>query len=142
MTRPLRKKPSDTLNLERILFKIQSNPVYTIIIVLIFIALILTVFAIVKTNNKQTTVEQLPQVVTTNTNTVEILVEKQSVLISTLEKNNQILDNNIKSLEKRLQAHTDLMKRMCEYIIVITVDKKIIPRQCLPEYKWTKEEGQ
>lgn len=141
MTRQYRKKPSDTLILERILLWVKSKPVYAVIGVLLFIALILSIIAI-RNSYKKEIVAEPPQVVSTNTNTLEILVEKQSVLISTLEKNNENLDNNIKSLEKRLQAHTDLMKRMCEYIIVITVDKKIIPRQCLPEYKWTKEEGQ
>jgi len=141
MTRQYRKKPSDTPMLERILLWVKSKPVYAVIGVLLFIALILSIFAI-RNSYKKEIVAEPPQVVSTNTNTLEILIEKQSVLISTLEKNNENLDNNIKSLEKRLQAHTDLMKRMCEYIIVITVDKKIIPRQCLPEYKWTKEEGQ
>jgi len=31
------------------------------------------------------------------------------------------------------------MKRICEYIWVITIDKKIAPRQCYPEYNWSKE---
>ena len=44
-------------------------------------------------------------------------------------------------LERRLQAHTEAFKRLCEYVMVITVDKKIVPRQCLPEYKWSREEG-
>lgn len=44
-------------------------------------------------------------------------------------------------LERRLQAHTEAFKRLCEYVMVITVDKKIVPRQCLPEYRWSREEG-
>lgn len=44
-------------------------------------------------------------------------------------------------LERRLQAHTEAFKRLCEYVMVITIDKKIVPRQCLPEYKWSREEG-
>lgn len=44
-------------------------------------------------------------------------------------------------LERRLQAHTEAFKRICEYVMVITVDKKIVPRQCLPEYRWSREEG-
>jgi len=44
-------------------------------------------------------------------------------------------------LERRLQAHTEAFKRICEYIMVITIDKKLVPRQCLPEYKWSREEG-
>jgi hypothetical protein len=43
--------------------------------------------------------------------------------------------------ERRLQAHTEAFKRMCEYILVITIDKKLVPRQCLPEYRWSREEG-
>ena len=48
----------------------------------------------------------------------------------------------IRRLERRLQAQLEYNKRLCEYIMVITVDKKIVPRQCLPEYKWQREEGQ
>lgn len=44
-------------------------------------------------------------------------------------------------LERRLQAHTEAFKRLCEYVLVITIDKKLVPRQCLPEYKWSREEG-
>lgn len=44
-------------------------------------------------------------------------------------------------LERRTQSHLEAIKRMCEYIVVITVDKKIIPRQCLPEYRWSQVEG-
>jgi hypothetical protein len=44
-------------------------------------------------------------------------------------------------LERRLQAHTEAFKRLCEYVMVITIDKKLVPRQCLPEYKWSREEG-
>ena len=44
-------------------------------------------------------------------------------------------------LERRIQAHTEAFKRLCEYVVVITVDKKLVPRQCLPEYRWTREEG-
>lgn len=44
-------------------------------------------------------------------------------------------------LERRLQSHTEAFKRICEYVMVITIDKKLVPRQCLPEYKWSREEG-
>lgn len=50
-------------------------------------------------------------------------------------------NNTTQRVERRLQAHTEAFKRLCEYVLVITVDKKIIPRQCLPEYKWAREEG-
>lgn len=68
-------------------------------------------------------------------------IEKLTNLNKKTEQGVDILANNIKLLEKRLQANTDLIKRMCEYIVVITVDKKIIPRQCLSDYNWKKEEG-
>lgn len=48
---------------------------------------------------------------------------------------------NQQRLERRLQSHTEAFKRMCEYILVITIDKKLVPRQCLPEYRWSREEG-
>ena len=83
------------------------------------------------------------QIVTVNPlGTLEAQIEKQNVLIQKLETQNNNLENNLKLLEKRLQANTDVLKRFCEYIVVITVDKKIIPRQCLVDYKWIKEEGQ
>lgn len=44
-------------------------------------------------------------------------------------------------LERRLQAHTEAFKRICEYVMAITIDKKLVPRQCLPEYRWAREEG-
>lgn len=72
---------------------------------------------------------------------LEKLVEKQAVAIKKIDTDNDALAANNRQLEKRLQAHTELAKRMCEYVMVITVDRKIVPRQCLPEYKWTREEG-
>ena len=51
------------------------------------------------------------------------------------------IQEQIRRLERRLQAQLEYNKRLCEYIMVITVDKKIVPRQCLPEYKWQREEG-
>ena len=44
-------------------------------------------------------------------------------------------------LERRIQSHTEAFKRLCEYVMVITIDKKLVPRQCLPEYRWSREEG-
>jgi len=52
------------------------------------------------------------------------------------------IQEQIRRLERRLQAQLEYNKRLCEYIMVITVDKKIVPRQCLPEYRWQREEGQ
>lgn len=71
-------------------------------------------------------------------------------LETTLAKTNERVDRvdtaqiqeQIRRLERRLQAQLEYNKRLCEYIMVITVDKKIVPRQCLPEYRWQREEGQ
>ena len=68
--------------------------------------------------------------------------EKQLLVIKKLETDHDSLANSQKQLEKRLQAHTEIIKRICEYVVIITVDKKIIPRQCLPDYAWRREEGQ
>lgn len=119
----------------KILSAMKSKPIYTSIIILTIFACILLVFVFFKTS-----VESPTQNITNIDHQFESQMEKQRELIRSLEKENLILENNLRTLEKRTQAHTELLKRMCEYIIVITVDKKIIPRQCLPEYKWGREE--
>ena len=68
-------------------------------------------------------------------------LEKQILITKKLESSNDDLLNNLKTANKRIQFHNEILKRMCEYIIVITVDKKIIPRQCLSDYNWRKEEN-
>lgn len=65
----------------------------------------------------------------------------QSVANKTLKAEYDSLLSNNQRLERRTQSHLEAIKRMCEYIVVITVDKKIIPRQCLPEYRWSTTEG-
>ena len=70
------------------------------------------------------------------------LLEKQAITIKWFENNHEGLMTNSKIYERRLQAHTEFLKRTCEYINVITVDKKILPRQCLPEYNWRREDGE
>lgn len=63
-------------------------------------------------------------------------LKAQLQLIKQLEtKKEEIIATN-KVLEKRLQGQLEFNKRLCEYIIVITVDKKIVPRQCLPDFVW------
>lgn len=119
----------------KILSAMKSKPIYTSIIILTIFACILLVFVFFKTS-----VESPTQNITNIDHQFESQLEKQRELVRSLEKENLILENNLRTLEKRTQAHTELLKRMCEYIIVITVDKKIIPRQCLPEYKWSREE--
>ena len=44
-----------------------------------------------------------------------------------------------KKIERKQENNVQVMKRICEYIWVITIDKKIVPRQCYPEYNWNKE---
>ena len=44
-----------------------------------------------------------------------------------------------KKIERKQDNNLQVMKRICEYIWVITIDKKIAPRQCYPEYNWNKE---
>jgi hypothetical protein len=119
----------------KILSIMKSKPIYTSIIILTILACILLAIVFFKTS-----IESPKQNITNVDHQIELQLEKQRELVITLEKENSILENNLKTLEKRTQAHTELLKRMCEYIIVITVDKKIIPRQCLPEYKWGREE--
>lgn len=119
----------------KILSIMKSKPIYTSIIILTILACILLAIVFFKTS-----IESPKQNITNVDHQIELQLEKHRELVLTLEKENSILENNLKTLEKRTQAHTELLKRMCEYIIVITVDKKIIPRQCLPEYKWGREE--
>jgi hypothetical protein len=71
----------------------------------------------------------------------EKLEEKQAFQLKKLENDYASAVNTNKQLEKRLEAHTEAIKRICEFIVIITVDKKIIPRQCLPQYNWRKEDG-
>ena len=58
-----------------------------------------------------------------------------------LEAHQDILEKTNQRLDRRLQSHTEAFKRICEYVMVITIDKKLVPRQCLPEYRWSREEG-
>ena len=65
----------------------------------------------------------------------------QTMALKAAKSESDALIASNQRLERRLQSHTEAFKRLCEYVLVITVDKKIIPRQCLPEYKWAREEG-
>jgi len=42
----------------------------------------------------------------------------------------------IEAIEKRYESQLEFNKRLCEYVNVITVEKKIVPRQCQPNYQW------
>jgi len=72
---------------------------------------------------------------------LELDLARQAQIKRSLESTIEQQERVNQRLERRLQAHTEAFKRLCEYVMVITVDKKIVPRQCLPEYKWTREEG-
>ena len=65
----------------------------------------------------------------------------QTMALKAVKSESDALIASNQRLERRLQSHTEAFKRLCEYVLVITVDKKIVPRQCLPEYKWAREEG-
>lgn len=78
----------------------------------------------------------------TDTKRIESLeqeLKSQSIAIKQLQQKNDELATTSKQLEKKQQTHIEFSKRLCEYIFVITVDKKIIPRQCLSNYDWNKE---
>ena len=128
---------------QQVLLWMKSKPIYTLIIILFIISLFLLTNILTKSPPKEPIIETPHQIVTVNPlGTLEAQIEKQNVLIQKLETQNNNLENNLKLLEKRLQANTEVMKRICEYIVIITIDKKLVPRQCLIEYKWSKEEGQ
>lgn len=74
---------------------------------------------------------------------IEVLekrVEDQQKVIAWYDTYNQSSQTNFKRLDKNQQIQVETLKRMCEYIWVITIDKKIVPRQCYPEYNWRREE--
>ena len=71
---------------------------------------------------------------------LEKRVEDQQKVIAWYDTYNQTSQTNFKRLDKNQQIQVETLKRMCEYIWVITIDKKIVPRQCYPEYNWRREE--
>jgi ribosomal protein S15P/S13E len=121
--------------------------------IIYFTVLILLVVGIVKKQNSlpAEAVAPPPQVIAEPKVDLEPLTKRIEQLEQALER--QTKDAQVQAakhdqqervnqrLERRLQAHTEAFKRLCEYVMVITVDKKIVPRQCLPEYKWSREEG-
>lgn len=126
---------------QRIINWIKTNLINSIIITLVLVALILYISILTNSRSeKQDTPESSPKVIAQQTTNLEVLLEKQNNVIRKLEENNLVLENNIKVLDKRIQSNTEIIKRMCEYIWVITIDKKIAPRQCYPDYNWRREE--
>ena len=124
---------------ELVLAWIKSKPVYFLVLLLTIAALVLILMTF-KTSSKELDIQVQPNVVLNQQNNLEIQLEKQNALIKKLEETNLALENSLKSQDKRIQANTEIIKRMCEYIWVITIDKKIAPRQCYPEYNWRREE--
>lgn len=124
---------------ELVLAWIKSKPVYSLVLLLSIAALVLILMTF-KTSSKELDIQVQPNVVLNQQNNLEIQLEKQNALIKKLEETNIALENSLKSQDKRIQANTEIIKRMCEYIWVITIDKKIAPRQCYPDYNWRREE--
>lgn len=118
-----------------------------------FTVLVLLVIGIVrKQNPAPVPVAAMPQPVIAETKIdidpltkrieqLEQALERQTKTNQTLTAQHDQQERVNQRLERRLQAHTEAFKRLCEYVLVITVDKKIVPRQCLPEYRWSREEG-
>lgn len=125
---------------ELVLAWIKSKPVYFLVLLLTIAALVLILMTF-KTSSKELDIQVQPNVVLNQQNNLEIQLEKQNALIKKLEETNLALDNSLKSQDKRIQANTEIIKRMCEYIWIITIDKKIAPRQCYPDYNWRREEN-
>lgn len=97
-----------------------------------------------------TPIEKAPQVQMVKTDENTIRLNKLESTVNDLVLTNDSGLNNLMSklesavianqqLEKKLQTQLEFNKRLCEYIVVITVDKKILPRQCLSGYNWFKE---
>lgn len=144
MPRTPRKQPisrEEPVFYLKIFSLIRKNPLNSLIAILIVIAILLYLTAIIKTPAKEIVLDHPLQVNIPNpVITLEIQIEKQNVLIKKLEEHNLVLENNIKVMDKKIQTNTEIIKRMCEYIWVITIDKKIAPRQCYPDYNWRREE--
>lgn len=68
-------------------------------------------------------------------------IENQAAILKTQESNHEQLIKVDRQLDKRLQFQTETLKRMCEYIWVITIEKKLVPRQCYPDFNWRREDA-
>jgi hypothetical protein len=141
------KDPDKVKNyLNRVYNWLKSKVSILIFGILVSIISIVITITVIRYNDasKISALKEEPKDTQVDSQRLDIL-EKEILRLSDtskkLEITNEMLGTSVKQLEKRLQAHIDITKRMCEYIIVITVDKKIIPRQCLPDYNWKREEG-
>jgi hypothetical protein len=121
--------------------------------IIYFTVLILLIVGIVKKQNTPPAapVPPPPKVVAEPKVDLEPLTKRIEQLEHALERQNKDAQAQAakhdqqervnQKLERRLQAHTEAFKRLCEYVMVITIDKKLVPRQCLPEYKWIQTEA-
>lgn len=141
----------DTKLINLIMEKLKSTWKFWFSVVY-FTALILVMFAVYNKHTvKPVPAEPPPPPSPTITVDFDPINKKIAVLeqelsahttqLQTLKKEHDIVMAANQRLERRAQSHTEAFKRLCEYVMVITIDKKLVPRQCLPEYRWSKEEG-
>lgn len=124
---------------------VKSNFRYWFSIIYLIIAFVAVVVLVHNNTSKPAPVIEQPAVdlepLKQQISSLEKQLEQHAKDHKRLESANESLTATVKQLERRAQAQLEYSKRICEYILVITVDKKILPRQCLPEYKWHREEG-
>ena len=141
----------DTKLINMIIEKLKSTWKFWFSVVY-FTALIMVMFAVYNKHTvKPAPAEPPPPPSPTITVDLDPINKKIAVLeqelsahttqLQTLKKEHDIVMAANQRLERRAQSHTEAFKRLCEYVMVITIDKKLVPRQCLPEYRWSKEEG-
>lgn len=136
------------MNLNPILSWFKSTGHYFLLVFFIITVSVLTYIIVDKHIQASKPVEPPPSQVSFDhesalkrIDSLEKQLEMQSSVIKKLETDLSTQAAANKVLEKRLQFHSDVFRRICEYVVVITVDKKIIPRQCLSDYNWRREEG-
>ena len=123
---------------------VKSNFRYWFSIIYLIIAFVAVVVLVYNSNKTAPVIEQTVvdlEPLRQQISSLEKQLEQHAKDQKRLESANESLTATVKQLERRAQAQLEYSKRICEYILVITVDKKILPRQCLPEYKWHREEG-
>lgn len=146
--------PHNSPRHKRIINWVKFNLINSIIITLVLVALILYLSILIRSDSeKQNIPEQTSNItkqIHTEENNFNILIKRiealeqtvqdQQKVISSYDTYNQISQTNFKRLDKNQQIQVETLKRMCEYIWVITIDKKIVPRQCYSDYNWRREE--
>lgn len=146
--------PSNFPRHKRIINWVRFNLINSIIITLVLVALILYLSIVIRSDSEKQTIPEsntnvIKQVHTEENNSTILLkriealekqVEDQQKVISWYDTYNQTSQTNFKKLDKNQQIQIETLKRICEYIWVITIDKKIVPRQCYSDYNWRREE--